>query len=287
MLRGRQAVEGAASFPELAEQAAGSMNKLSTHIGDLTKAANATLRDAPAFGMGTNQLQSALQTAMEGVGDAAIPEVNATRDVLQNLATQLKAKYPSGIVPETEVANWVKSIQKGINWNDPTGTVKNQALSKVQGIVNDALKSTNPNYAAAEEKVADAISLKNNLAKALGITREAGEAWTPKDVSASKLRQLMNPENKASTIKMLKELADIPGMQDIVKAVQQSAAKESINAPATGAHRLFGLGTRLPALGGVLAGLVPKAANLATSAIKGGVKAVPAVGNAIYQGLND
>lgn len=276
-------VKAAASFPQLADEMAVSMNKLSTHIGDLEKVANATLN--PKNLIGADKLNGALQTAIEGVGDAALPEVNSTREVLQTLATQLKAKYPNGVIPEDKVAMWVKDIQKGINWNDPTGTVRNEALSKVQGIVNEILKKQNPAYEAAEAKLAEAIGLKNNLAQSMGLTREAGKSWSAKDVAVTKLRGLMTPENKASTVKMLKELAKVPGMKDILKEVELTAAKESIEAPATGAHKLFGLGTRLPALGGVMAGLVPGVEKAVSTALPYATRIAPPLANTVYQGL--
>lgn len=152
-------------------------------------------------------------------------------------------------------------------------------------MVNDFLKAQNPGYAKAKAPLAEAINLRDGLAKAMGVEKEAGKAWSAKDMAAGKLRQLMNPENKASTVKMLKELADVPGMPNILKLVERSAAKESIEAPATGVHRMMGLGTRLPELGGVIAGLVPKMARVAPTAIRRTVKAVPAAANAITQGL--
>jgi hypothetical protein len=274
-------VKAAASFPQLADEMATAMNKLGSHIGDLEKAANATLNAEKL--VSTEPMLNAIATARAGLGEAALPEVTAMKQTLDELAKQVAAK--GNMISEAKMAEWIKSLQKGINWNDPTGTVRNEALSKIQGITNDALKAINPAYAKAEAKLAETISLKDGIAQSMGLTKDPGKAWAAKDVAVTKLKGLLNPENKASTVKLLKELSKIPGMKDILKEVELAAAKESITAPATGAHKMFGLGTRLPALGGVLAGLVPKIPEAVAGGLPYAVRSVPAIANAVYQGL--
>jgi hypothetical protein len=225
----------------------------------------------------------AIALARKDLGNAALPEVEAMQKTLDTLAQGVEGR--GGMIIEADMAQWVKDLQKGINWNDPTGTLRNEALSKVQGIVNDALKAQNPAYKAAEGELADAINLKGKLADAMGLIRDPGKAWEAKDVAVAKLKGLLNPETRAATKKLLAQFAKVPGVPNFLESVKQTAAKASLSAPATGIHKLLGLGARLPEFGGFLAGVTPKIANTAASALSGGVQSIPALSNAIYQGL--
>lgn len=274
-------VAAAKGFPALAEDVATAVNRLSDHIGTLDTVANATLSAEKI--LPTKPVLDAISTAYKGLGNAALPEVQAAQDTLKAMATAIEAR--GGSIPENELAQWIKSLQSGINWNDPTGTVRNKALSKIQGIANDALKAGNPEYAKAEGDLASAINLKGRIADAMGIVREPGQEWQAKNVAVTKLKQLMHPDNVSATKKLLKEFSEVPGVPNFIKEAQLAAAKEAINAPATGAHKMFGLGTRLPALGGVLAGLVPPTAEVVTSGVPYVTQGAPLAANAVYQGL--
>lgn len=278
----KEAVVKAASFPELAEQVAGSMNKLSEHIGKLDDAANAFLRTEITDS--TKPVLDAISKVRLDLGEAALPEIIEVKKTLDALTQQLAGK--GGMISEAALAKWVKNLQSGINWSDPTGTVRNKALSKVQGLANEYLKALNPRYGQAEASLSEAIGLKDRVAQAMGLVKEAGQkAWSAKDVAVTKLKGLLSPENKAMTVSLMEEMSKIPGVPNFLQAAKETAAKSALAEPATGAHRLFGLGTRLPALGGVMAGLVKPAARATESTLGFGVNAAPAAVNAFNQGL--
>jgi len=287
MSKGRQAIKGAATFPQLGEKVASSMTKLESHIGDLNKAVEATLDSNKV--LSSQPIVDAIEQAKQLVGTTGSAEAEAAIGNLSKLQENIIKRYGKGM-SEMDVHKWIQSIQAETKFPGVTAadSAVNAAKKKAGGIVNDFLKESNKAYAKAKEPLSDAIGLRNDLAKAMGVEREAGEAaWSAKDVATTKLRGLLSPENKASTIAKLKEMSKLPGMPDILKAVQEAAAKESIEAPATGVHRMMGLGTRLPELGGIVAGLTPKLAKASVRLPLKAAKYVAPAANAIYQGLRD
>lgn len=291
MAQGRKVVKGASSFPQLAEKMAGGMTKMESHIGDLNKAVEATLDSKKV--LSSQPIVDAIEQAKQLAGTTGSAEAEAVISNLNKLQENIIKRYGKGM-SEIDVHKWIQSIQGETRFPGATASESaiNAAKKKVGGMVNDVLKESNQAYAKAKEPLANAIQLRDDLAKAMGVEREAGEAaWSAKDVATTKLRGLLSPENKAATIAKLKEMSKIPGMPNILKDLELAAAKESIEAPATGVHKMMGLGTRLPELGGIVAGLVPKAANLGLQLpVRRAMKYVPAGVNAakqVYQGLKD
>ena len=280
------AVKAAATYPQLAEQVANGMSKLETHIGDLNKVVEGSL-DANKM-MSTEPMINAIQKAKELAGTTGSAESEAVIENLNRLQDNILKKYGKTI-SELDVHRWIQGIQGETKFPGVTAveSAMNAAKKRAGGIVNDALKAANPEYAAAKEPLAEAIGLKDSLAKAMQVEKAAGEPWSVKNVTVSKLKGLLNPENTAQTQKLLQELSKVPGVPDFTQAVKQTAAKAAIGSRAPLGYRVatLGLGARLPALGGTLAGLVPKAAKAAASTLNLGVKAIPAAANAVYQGL--
>ena len=281
-----EAVAKAPTYPVLAKEVAGTMGKLGDKIGEATKVANATLQTEQM--LPTEPILQTIQKSIDEIGSQAIPANKVAKETLEALAEQIKVKFKEGTMSQPEVIDWIKkTLRAGINPDDPAGKILSAKLTTIQGITNDMVKAANPAYAKAEESVSDLINLRDSLAESMGMVKKFGRDWDIKNVSVAKLKSLLKPENVAATKEILDRLAKVPGMRDFVQAVKLTAAKESINAPATGVHKLFGLGKRLPALGGVLAGLVPSIPKIATNvATKATQAAIPAV-NAIYQGLRD
>jgi hypothetical protein len=280
------AVKAAASYPQLAEQVAGAMTKLDSHIGDLNKVVEGTL-DANKM-MSTEPMINAIQKAKELAGTTGSVESEAVIENLNRLQDNILKRYGKTI-SEVDVHRWIQGIQGETKFPGVSAveSAMNAAKKRAGGIVNDALKAANKEYAAAKGPLADAIGLKDNLAKSMGVEKAAGEPWSIKNVTVSKLRSLLNPENVAQTQKLLQELSGVPGVPDFTQAVKQTAAKAAIGARAPIGYRVatMGLGGRLPALGGTLAGLVPQAGKAAANTLDFGVKAIPAAANAVYQGL--
>lgn len=270
MSSGRKAVQGAKSFPALAEDVAGSMNKLTQHIDELEKGANAAL-DAKAA-MNTQVMKDAVQMQIAEIKNANVitPEMEKAQEVLQGMLDKLKGKET---MTQPEVAKWVKDVQGVVKKWSGQGSDLTEALKPVQNTVNDALKAANPKYAEAEAKFADAVNLKNDLADAMGVEKVKGK-FAPENVSVTKLKGLLNPDSALQTKKLLGRLADIPGMPNFAKLVKESSAKAATSQ---------GVRSRLA---GFLAGLVPGAMNATKTAATGAIKAIPVAGNAIYQGLS-
>lgn len=268
------AVDAAKTFPGVAEDVAGSMNRLTEHIGDLEKAANATL-DAKKM-LPVSTAVDAIEAELKAIkmADVPTPALENVQKVLEGTLDKIKNR---GTMSEPEMAKWVKSIQGKINWSDPLGTDLNEALTRVQSTVNDALKASNPKYGAATENFANAVNLKTDLSKAMGVSKEGGFGgkFTPDNVSVAKLKGLLNPDNAIATKKMLGDFAQVPGVPNYVDAAKQTAAKAAINS---------GWRARMA---GFLAGLVPGAAKTGQAAVSTAIKAAPTAGNAVYQGLTD
>jgi len=267
------AVEAAKTFPQVAEDVAGSMNKLTDHIGALEKTANATLDASKSLSV--SPMVDAINAEIKAIkmADVTTPAMENAEEVLQGMLDKIKDK---GTMTEPEVAKWVKNVQSKVNWNDPLGTDLNEALTHVQSTVNDALKASNPEYATATEHFADAVNLKNDLSKAMGVSKESGFTgkFTPENVSVAKLKGLLNPDSAIQTKKLLGQFAQVPGVPNYLDVAKQAAAKAAL-----------GQGARAR-LAGFLAGLVPGAGRAAETAATGGLEAIPAAGNAVYQGLS-
>jgi hypothetical protein len=266
------AVNAAKTFPQVAEDVAGSMNKLTEHIGSLESAANATLDASKSIPVST--MTDAIEAQIKAIkmADVTTPAMENTEKVLQGMLDKIKNK---GTMTQPEVAKWVKSVQGKVNWNDPLGSELNEALTHVQSAVNDALKTANPEYATATENFANAVNLKNDLGKAMGVSKEAGLAgkFSPENVSVAKLKGLLNPDSAVATKKMLGQFAEVPGVPNYLDIAKQAAAKAAL-----------GQGWR-SRLAGTLAGLVPGAGKAASTATSGAIQSLPAAGNAVYQGL--
>jgi len=267
-----EAVNAAKTFPQVAEDVAGSMNKLTEHIGNLETAASGALDASKTMPVGT--MTDAIEAELKALkmADVSTPAMENTETVLEGMLDKIKNK---GTMTEPEVAKWVKSVQGKINWNDPLGSELNEALTHVQSTVNDALKAQNPAYAEATENFSNAVNLKNDLSSAMGVSKEAGLAgkFEPENVSVAKLKGLLNPDSAIATKKMLGQFAQVPGVPNYLDIAKQAAAKAAL-----------GGGFR-PRLAGILAGLVPGAGDLASNAVSGGIQSIPAAGNAVYQGL--
>lgn len=268
------AVDAAKSFPGVAEDVAGSMNKLTMHLDALEKTANATLDPKKTLPVST--MVDAINEELKAIkmADVATPAMDNAQTVL---AGMLKKVENRGTMTQPEVAKWVKSVQGKINWTDPLGTDLAESLTHVQSSVNDALKAANPEYATAESHFADAVNLKNDLSKSMGVTKEAGMQgkFTPDNVSVAKLKGLLNPDSAIATKKLLGKFAEVPGVPNYMDVTKQAAAKAAINS---------GWRSRMA---GFLAGLVPGAAKTGQAAVSGAVQSIPSVGNAVYQGLTD
>lgn len=265
-------VSSAKSFPGLAEDVAGSMNKLTDHLNELEKTANAALDVKKT--MNASVVTDAINTEIKSINmaDVVTPEMENTKKLLEGMLEKVKNK---GTFTEPEVAKWVKQVQGKINWNNPLGTDTAEALTHVQDSVNGALKAQNPAYATAEGHFADAVNLKNDLSQSMGVSKEAGLGgkFMPENVSVTKLKGLLNPDAAIQTKKLLGRFAEVPGVPNYMEKAQQTAAKAAL-----------GQGAR-SRLAGFLAGLVPGAGNALKTTLTGGIQAVPAMANAIAQGL--
>lgn len=269
---GREAVQNAKSFPQLAESVADSMNKLGTHIDSLEKVANGALDAEKTLPLST--MTDAIDTELKTLKAATVPTQageNAA-DTLEGMLEKLKNRKD---MTEPEIAKWVKDVQGKINWSDPLNGDLNQALTRIQNAVNDSLKTANPAYADATEKFADAVNLKNDLSRAMGVEKGTGLKGTfePQNVSVTKLKGLLNPDNALQTKKLLSQLAEVPGMPNYVDAAKMASAKAGINA-----------GFR-PRVAGFLSGLVPGAGEALKSAGNAALMGLPSAANAVYQGL--
>jgi hypothetical protein len=269
-----EAVNAAKSFPQVAEDVAGSMNKLTEHLSGLEKTANATLDAKATLPVGT--MVDAINAQLKAIkmADVTTPAMENAQEVLEGMLEKVKNR---GTMTQPEVAKWVKSVQRKINWKDPLGTDLANALTHVQNTVNDVLKTANPEYATAEGHFADAVNLKNDLSKAMGVSKEPGFTgkFSPENVSVAKLKGLLNPDSAIATKKMLGQFSQVPGVPNYMNIAKQAAAKAAL-----------GQGWR-SRMAGFLAGMVPGAGRAANTAASGTIQGLPAAGNAVYQGLKD
>jgi len=270
MSSGSKAVKAAKTFPQLAEDVAGSMNKLTQHIDELEKAADTAL-DAKKV-LNTQIMKDAVQTQIAEIKNANVvtPEMEKAQEVLQGMLDKLKGKET---MTQPEVAKWVKEVQGVVKKWSGQGNDLTEALKPVQNTVNDALKAQNPKYGESMEKFAEAVNLKKDLADAMGMDVTKGK-FSPENVSVTKLKGLLNPDSMLNTKKLLGRFSQVPGVPNYVNLAKESAAKAATSQ---------GVRSRLA---GFLAGLVPGGMKATGTAARGAIKGLPVAGNAVYQGLS-
>lgn len=268
MQAGRQAVQGAKTFPELADSVADSMNALSDHLDTLEKTADAALNAKKTIPM--NVLTDSIQDELQAL--KALPQqtqsAEGAQDVLQKMLDSLKNKKD---LTEPEFESYIKKLK--VNWDNPSATELGNASKNIYNDANAALKTSNPDYAKAESEFADAVNLKNDLSDAMGVKNIDGK-WTPQNVSVAKLKNLVNPDSAIQTKKLLGQFAEVPGVPNYTDLARQAAAKAALEQ---------GWRARLA---GLLAGAVPGAGKAVANTLTGGITALPTAANAVYQGLS-
>lgn len=269
-----EGVAAAKTFPGLAEDVAGSMNKLKGHLDKLETAANGVLNAKKS--MNVSVMTDAIENEVKSINlaDVTTPEMESAKKVLEGMLSKIKNR---GTMSEPEVAKWIKEVQGKVNFKNTGATELNESLTRIQSTVNEALKDQNPAYKKAIGEFADAVNLKKDVSKAMGIEREPGMAggYEPANVSVAKLKGLLHPDSAIATKKLLNNFANVPGVPNYVDMAANSSAKAATQSGARAR------------LAGFLAGIVPGAGNALKTAGSATLKALPAFGNAVYQGLRD
>lgn len=245
-----QAVQAAKSMPQMAEEVAGTVRGLSQKGMDVAKAGKALLSDTKVV----TGLEKQLTSFADDIGGGPLAEESdqLAGKYVREIAEKLKDK-----LTEKEVGALIDSLDKkiGAKWAKANPTVITEAKEGVRRILSRALQDQNKNYAKAMAESAATFEPTEALTKSLGLREGA-----PSDTTISALRKVIDPEALGTQ----RALASFPGMAG---PVADAAARAALQESLLGRSALF---------------MTPKLAPM----VSGAVRALPAVGNAIYQGLS-
>jgi hypothetical protein len=153
-------------------------------------------------------LKQDLQTQGGLVGD----DSKAATEVLDNWFKDLvgMTKNNNGVVPEPALGEFIRKIDQSVpKWDSPHSDVIDSVQKQLRGALNQALKTSNPEYAKAMEPVKQLIDLANDTKKAFNLAPSAGKLEAT-DVTNSKLANVLN-ENKSHARDTLKKLEELYG----------------------------------------------------------------------------
>ena len=169
----------------------------------------------PARQAANNQLMGIVKS----VGQILKPE-QPNFQLLDESGKVIPWSAPDALLPEQTVKQVIDSVRDNINWTDPGLTRTNSALTKVAGMMDDWLKTGNPDYREAMKPVADAMDVLDKTTDAMHLTKNIGEGLRPSDATVSAL-QNVNKTTKSITQDALNRLNDLTG-DDYVSAAQDA-----------------------------------------------------------------
>lgn len=153
-------------------------------------------------------LKQDLQTQGGLVGE----DSKAATEVLDSWFKDLvgMTKNNNGVVPEPALGEFIRKIDQAVpKWDAPHSDVIDSVQKQLRGALNQALKTSNPEYAKAMGPVKELIDLANDTKKAFSLAPAAGKLEAT-DVTNSKLSNVLN-ENKSHARDTLKKLQDLYG----------------------------------------------------------------------------
>ena len=244
------AVAEAKSMPEMAQEAANTVQKMSKAGISTAEAGVEALSDTTKVpGLQTKLLKYAADLRSNPLaeeGDKLAADYVA--DVAKNFQ-----KDPT----EQQVGDLIAKLDEKINtkWNQANPGPLTAAKEDVRRILSNTLQAQNKQYAANMAKASATFEPVSSLSKSLGL-----KEGLPGDSTISALSKINSPAALATQ----RALASFP---DLASPVANSAAKDALQKSLLGRTALYA---------------APKANSLITA----GVKNVPWLSNAVYQGLN-
>lgn len=286
-------IKNAKSYADLADDFAGSANKVSDDLSNLDSKAWATLKTThdPLEGAVPKKdilpiLQKALRDPqITGGGTFGRANKSAASNIgdlindLQGIGAKVPGKLKSVMgapssfknkdyLSEKQLKEMIQSLDSNINWDDPAAEPLNQALEGLRSNLDDILKTRNTDYAKAMEPVADRTDLLAKSKRLFGLKKETGEGFVAPDLTATKI-QTATRENKAATQDTLARIKALTGRDYLDESETYGLAKEFEGGKTQGSRRVnlgggigagagffmgSGPGSMVGAMGGAAAG---------------------------------
>lgn len=264
-----KAQDTARSYPELAEDMAGSLKALGEKTSELDHAAWGTLSKEPEIPKVT--VTHAIDQAMGDIGVQG-KQVGAVDKQVARVLGSLKEDLNqlSGNISESDLKGIIKNMDDNINWDDQSMQKLNSTLQAVRTKLDEGLKFRNPAYKKAMEPVAEQTGLLQNLRRKFNFQSEAGSGLTPTDTTASKIQASLR-DNKAVTEGELKRLAELTGKDYSELANDYRLAQQFQKAPGARGSKRTNIGAALGAgVGGLTGGFVGAGAGASVGSLAGG-----------------
>lgn len=270
-----RAQDDARSFPQLAEDLAGSAQNLKNQVFQKSNDARSVLSQGTTLEEGGIPKEVLLNSVDEGLAKLGVDgklvggaDKSASSE-LQSIRDDLNQLGP--VVSENDAKTIIQRLDDNINWDDQSRNRTNSLMEGVRTGIDQSLKFKNPDYAEAMQPVSDRARTLAAVKRLFNLKDTPG-GLEPQNATANSIQSSLK-ENKAVSQDTLDQLKDFTGQdyQDLAndynlskqfqtKSPQMSSKKTNIGA-AVGA----GLGYLLHGVGG--AGLGTSAGALAGGAM--------------------
>jgi hypothetical protein len=205
-----EAVTNYQSAAELSHQLPADISKLSDQISKAEGAAYETLGTTPeAGGIPKQNVLGIIQGVRAEMGDVITPAEERAAGVLDKLHGSLEKSLPD-TVPEYQLKDTLKRLNKAIDWDNPESGTANSALKAVKGTLNAMLKKQNPAYEAAMKPVEQLTGLHDDLLNQFNVKRVPGGGYEPTLQTEGKLANVLS-KNKSMTQDTLARLKEATG----------------------------------------------------------------------------
>lgn len=175
------------------------------------------------------RLQNELKTSGQVVGKAkqiAFNKLQGFKDSIVAMKDQKMGLF-NDRVPETALHDIVKSIDPDIVYDSDVDSVANSKLLQLRHILDNKLKTNNPEYANAMKPLSDMMDLRSDLKRQLGLQKSTGEGLQPSTVTESKIGNLTG-KNKTIPQETMERLKATTG-EDYLSDLKNTRAKEQFD----------------------------------------------------------
>ncbi len=171
-----------------------------------------------------SQVEKSLTVNGVAVGQAQKNALNALEGY-KNSLTEIAAKN-NGKIPETALGKIVRDMQADVNWNVDDAVV-NSAKKQFEGTINDLLKTSNPEYGSAMEKVSEPLDMMGKLKNTFKLGKDDEGNLINSDTTNGKMGTVTD-ETKSNAQDLLQKLGDFTGF-DFLKNAEFGKVKDALN----------------------------------------------------------
>ncbi len=247
-----KAINDAVSYSQQADNLANATNTLKDRVSQLDNEAWKTLSDDPTVVV--SRLIDGIKDVHEGLhinGNLIGKSAKKADAILGDLSEDI-TKFGSHVSP-SDLKSIIQDLDNNINWDDPSATDSNWALSQVRTYFDSILKK-NPEYKAAMEPVKENIDVINYLKKKFSL-KDTSNGFVSSDATSSNLKNVLN-ETKGVSQDALKQLEEQTGLNALQASKDYGNAAQFQGSFANGSRRTVGGATTGGAIGAGLGSLL-------------------------------